>query len=120
MVPDDPQHRRAWIKYQLALRGYTLSKLARELGLSVHAPKLVFKRPYPRIEQAIAATLGLPPQALWPERYDAQGQPRRRRRLLPNGTERSIPHGTRNAREKGRPRLGGGGPAAEATWGKPA
>ena len=65
------------IKYQLRRRGYTLTSLGRSLGVSRHAVGLALRQPYPRMERAIAEALGLEPAAIWPERYDAQGQPNR-------------------------------------------
>jgi Ner family transcriptional regulator len=77
LVPLDARARREWIKYQLRVRGSSLSAIARELGVSRHAPRLALDKPYPRMERAIAAKLGVEPRSLWPERYDAQGRPNR-------------------------------------------
>ncbi len=76
-IPTDPNKRRAWIKYQLELAGYSLSSLARELGVSRHAPKLALDRPYPRMERAIAEKIGIAPHEIWTERYDENGLPNR-------------------------------------------
>ena len=76
-IPTEPAKRRAWIKYQLELAGYTLSSLARELGVSRHAPKLALDRPYPRMERAIAEKIGVAPHVIWTERYDENGLPNR-------------------------------------------
>jgi len=76
-IPTDPIKRRAWIKYQLELAGFTLSSLARELGVSRHAPKLALDRPYPRMERAIAEKIGFPPHEIWKERYNEDGLPNR-------------------------------------------
>ena len=77
LVPMEPLLRREWIKYQLRLRGSSLSAVARDFGVSRHAPRLALVKPYPRMERAIAKKLGLEPQVLWPERYDEQGRPNR-------------------------------------------
>ncbi|MCF8064422.1 MAG: helix-turn-helix domain-containing protein [Desulfarculaceae bacterium] len=66
-----------WIKYQLRRRGYTLTSLGREHGVSRHAVSLALRRPYPKMEAIIAKALGLPPAELWPDRYDQQGNPNR-------------------------------------------
>ena len=66
-----------WIKYQLRRRGYTLTSLGREHGVSRHAVGLALRKPYPKMEAIIARALGLPPAELWPERYDQQGNPSR-------------------------------------------
>ncbi len=77
IIPTEPHKRRAWIKYQLEISGYTLSSLARELGVSRHAPKLALDRPYPRMERAIAEKIGFPPHEIWTERYNEDGLPNR-------------------------------------------
>ena len=77
LVPLEALARREWIKFQLRVRGSSLSALARELGVSRHAPRLALVKPYPRMERAIADKLGLKPQELWPERYDENGRPNR-------------------------------------------
>lgn len=71
-IPKDSAHRREWIKYQLRLKGISLSAIARELGVSRHAPRIALVTPYPRMERAIAAKIGVPPEILWPERYDTK------------------------------------------------
>ena len=71
-IPKDSAHRREWIKYQLRLKGISLSAIARELGVSRHAPRIALVTPYPRMERAIAAKIGVPPEALWPERYGTE------------------------------------------------
>lgn len=78
-IPDDPVQRNEWIKFQLRMRGSSLSKLARRLGVTRQAVRNALSAPYPRMERVIADELGLPPQAIWPERYErrrAGGPPR--------------------------------------------
>lgn len=69
-IPDDPVQRNEWIKFQLRMRGSSLSKLARRLGVTRQAVRNALSAPYPRMERVIADELGLPPQAIWPERYE--------------------------------------------------
>jgi len=76
-ILDDPQQRREWIKQNLRQRGSSLAQVARDHGVSRDAATLALKKPYPRMERAIAQALGLAPQQLWPERYDENGQPNR-------------------------------------------
>lgn len=73
-VPADPDQRLEWIKYQLRLRGSSLSAVAREQDVTRQAARTALVRPYPRMERAIAATLGVGPELLWPERYDRHGR----------------------------------------------
>ncbi|WP_183996075.1 helix-turn-helix domain-containing protein [Sphingomonas kyeonggiensis] len=66
---DDRQHAR--IKGALALRGLTLSSIARDLGVAPGTVSIVSRgfRRSRRIESAIAVALGCSPADLWPERY---------------------------------------------------
>lgn len=93
VIPLDERQRREWLKYQLGLRGYTLSKLAQEVGLSRHAAKQALHRPYPKMERIIAERLQLEPMQIWPERYDEQGRPSRRagRPLTHGGKDNKAP-----------------------------
>jgi len=77
LVPLEESARREWIKFQLRVRGTSFSAIARELGVSRHAPRQALDKPYPKMERVIAEKLGLKPQQLWPERYDETGQPNR-------------------------------------------
>lgn len=64
--------------YQLGLRGRTMVSIARRLGLKKDTVYVVWQRPYPRIERVIADMLGIKPEDLFPDRYDAAGKPARR------------------------------------------
>ena len=88
LVPLEVNARREWIKFQLRVRGSSLSAIARELGVTRHAPRLALVKPYPKMERVIAEKLGLKPQELWPERYDEDGQPNRTK-----GRPKSSRHG---------------------------
>ena len=74
-IPKNPAHRRAWILYQLRLRGETLGTLAKRHGVSRKSTSTAMTRSYPRMEQIIAAAIDLSPQTVWPERYDHNGRP---------------------------------------------
>ncbi|WP_051361152.1 helix-turn-helix domain-containing protein [Desulfuromonas sp. TF] len=65
----DPALRREWIKFQLRIHGSSLADLAKELGTSRQAVRDVFNQPYPKMQKAIAAKIGMRPEAIWPERY---------------------------------------------------
>ncbi len=73
-VPSDPKERREWIKFQLRVRGSSLSAVAREMGVSRHATNLALSKSYPRMERAIADKLGTEPRIIWPERYNNKSQ----------------------------------------------
>jgi lambda repressor-like predicted transcriptional regulator len=68
---DDKQHAR--IKSALALRGATLSSIARTLGVAPGTVSIVSRgfRRSRRIEKAIADALDCSPAELWPRRYSA-------------------------------------------------
>lgn len=71
--------RRAWVQYQLLLLGRNLASIAKELGVHRKQPAIALVKPYPKMEKAIADTIGITPQELFPERYDADGLPNRKR-----------------------------------------
>lgn len=83
-MPHDPASRWEWIKYQLRIHGCPPAELARQLDITDRAIRAVKHGPYPRIERAIAAKLGVLPVQLWPERWNQDGTPRRQR---PNRAE---------------------------------
>lgn len=78
-IPSDSRQRREWIKFQLRIRGSSLSQLARELNVTRSSTILALAKPYPRVERAIARRIGLKPEQIWPERYDENGNPNRKR-----------------------------------------
>lgn len=103
MPPDDPA-RRAWILYQLALRGYSFAALGRELGTPRQTVLTALRRRYPAIEAVIARKLGVRPEQIWPERYDAQGRPRRKRAVGPGKFDQyGATTSARNAQRAGAP-----------------
>lgn len=61
--------RNEWIKFQLRIRGSSLSQLARDLGVTRQAVRNALSSRYPRMERVIAAEIGLDPEIIWPERY---------------------------------------------------
>ncbi|PSQ90842.1 MAG: nucleotide excision repair protein [Proteobacteria bacterium SW_6_67_9] len=68
-IPEDPAQRNEWIKFQLRVRGSSLSKLARRLGVTRQAVRNALAASYPRMERVIASEIGLDPEHIWPERY---------------------------------------------------
>ncbi len=73
-VPQDPVQRNEWIKFQLRVRGSSMSKLARRLGVTRQAVRNALAAPYPRMERVIAAEIGVPPSHIWPERYRGEDE----------------------------------------------
>jgi Ner family transcriptional regulator len=66
---DEKRHQR--IRAALALRGFTLSAIARDLDVKPTTMTIVSKgyRRSKRIEKAIADALASTPAQIWPERY---------------------------------------------------
>ncbi|MCB1833153.1 MAG: helix-turn-helix domain-containing protein [Geminicoccaceae bacterium] len=88
------------IKAEIRKRGMTLKDLSISLGMHPTACRKVLEFPLLRAELAIAKLIQVPPQELWPDRYNERGQPIRRglqrnyRRRLPNGKSKKAPKGT--------------------------
>lgn len=68
----DPDTRRQWIKFQLAVHGSSLAKIAAEHGLKHQTVRRVFDISYPKMERIIAAKIGMAPEEIWPERYQTK------------------------------------------------
>ena len=90
-MPGDDYGRRQWVKYQLSLQGFTLGKLARELGVSRSCTRDALWKPYPRMERAIAERIGLRPEEIWPERYGRSGTPNRGQGRRSSTHDDSVP-----------------------------
>jgi len=75
----DESIRHSAIAFALRSRGYSYARIGRDLGITRQAVLHVRHRKYPAVEAAIAAVLGVSPPQIWPERYDADGQPIRQR-----------------------------------------
>lgn len=87
-APKNPAERRAWVCFQLRLRGNSLSKIARQEKVSQQAVSNALMTPSCRLEQAIAEALGLTAKQLFPERFDGMGF-RLAHTRLPQRTTRS-------------------------------
>lgn len=61
------------IRARLLTKGYTLARLADELGVSQQAVSDVRYRPNARIQAAIAELLGVSPASLFSDRYTSDG-----------------------------------------------
>lgn len=90
----DPVKRRAWIKYQIHMQGRTMAQVAAAAGVDRRTLYTVFQKPYPRMEKVVADALGLMPQELFPERYDADGLPNRMRGRPRKSTAKTTKNNT--------------------------
>jgi Ner family transcriptional regulator len=70
--PKEPHLLRAWVLYQLALKGITFSSLAKQNGGRRDLPSRAFTQRSPKWEKIIADALLKMPSELWPERYAAE------------------------------------------------
>lgn len=57
----------------LKKRGQTLAGLSVSHGYHPTAAGKALKRPWPALEALIAREIGVPPQTIWPSRYDGNG-----------------------------------------------
>jgi Ner family transcriptional regulator len=94
-----PDTRRAWVIYQLTLRGESLASVARRKGVSRQAMQKVLTHPYPKMEKVLADFLGIAPSSLFPERYDQHtGLPNRMRGRPVKSVVESTKHTSRAPR----------------------
>lgn len=68
---------KADIKAALEKAGYTLRGLAVLHGMSYSYFTIPLARPSVRAQTILANTIGVPPQQIWPSRYEADGNPKR-------------------------------------------
>lgn len=98
----DPAKRRAWVKFQVQLQGRSMAQVAADAGVNRSCLYSAFFKPYPRMERAIAESVGLTAQQLFPERYDADGLPARRmgrpRKSVTNTPKNTTPRAARNVK----------------------
>jgi Ner family transcriptional regulator len=66
---------RAKIRYELDKRGWSnLREVDVAHDLPIGTTATVLTQPHARGEQVVAEILGVPPQTVWPDRYDASGK----------------------------------------------
>lgn len=71
--PADQAERLAWVKDQLKHRGFRIVDLAHELSVKRSAINNLAVVWYSEVQAYLADCLGVPPQAIWPERYAEDG-----------------------------------------------
>jgi Ner family transcriptional regulator len=98
-VPKEPAYRRAWVVYQLHVRGKSLAQIGRDAGISQQAVSSALHQPNAHIEPLIAKALGLKTQDLFPERFDDAGNriPRTREKSRSRSADRRNGKGARAA-----------------------
>lgn len=71
-----PEELKSWIR----MRGKTMAELSRDHGYCSDAIRIALTRPWPAVERIVADWLEAEPWELWPDRYDGEHRPLRRRR----------------------------------------
>lgn len=94
-VPNNPAERRAWVSYQLKIRGLSFSSLARDEGVSPQAMAAALLVPSSHLEEVIARALDLTARELFPERFAGGG----RRRSGTRSPNRNSVAATRNIQD---------------------
>lgn len=74
-LPETPEERREWIKYNLKIRGLSFSELGRRHNRSRQIVARALYETSPYWQRVIAEAVGSTPQALWPERFDENNLP---------------------------------------------
>jgi lambda repressor-like predicted transcriptional regulator len=69
-MPKEPAFRRAWLVYQLRLRGWSLRQVASREGVSYEALARTMYAPNSHLEPIIARLLDTTVEELFPERFD--------------------------------------------------
>ena len=80
-------------------RGSSMAALSRDAGLSETAVRVSLARPFLRAEEVVISFLKLPPNRIWPDRYDAHGV--RTVRLGRRATRGRAGNNSDNRRTKG-------------------
>ena len=62
----------------LKKRGHNLAGLSVANGYHPTAAGKALKQQWPALEKLLAEAIGMPPQAIWPSRYDGDGIPKPR------------------------------------------
>jgi lambda repressor-like predicted transcriptional regulator len=65
----NPVQRRAWVNFQLKIRGLSFAALARQEGVVPQAVSAALASPSRELEEAIAAAVERPVEILFPERF---------------------------------------------------
>lgn len=77
------------VKAALAEKEKALSDVADAVGVTRAAVSMIKRIPNPKMQAAVAAQIGVPPQVIWPTRYLRCGRPVSRHIWLKNNTARA-------------------------------
>lgn len=62
------------IKAAVRRQGWSLRQLSLSRGLGESALRHALRTPYPAYERVIAEVIGVPPEQIWPSRYQRKGR----------------------------------------------
>ena len=93
--PKNPADQRGWIIWQLHRRGWSLTRIALQEGVSLQAVSAALVRPSSHLQRTIARVLNLDPQHLFPETFAPDGRRLGKTRRM----NRSTRPGGRNVEE---------------------
>lgn len=97
-VPKEPAVRRAWVIYQLSIRGRSLRQLALSEGVYPQAMSTALVAPNVHLEPVIAKAIGLTVEQLFPERFDDTGRRIARTREKSRSTPATTPRNGKGER----------------------
>lgn len=95
-IPKNPAEKRAWIQYQLRLKGTNFRALGLEIGVSQTAvSRAAAGYPMQDVERAIADAIGIAHATLFPEHFRDNGERipaarPRRRKSTPPSSQRNV------------------------------
>jgi len=80
----------SWPRVKAAVEeaGLNLDEISRRQGMHRSWASMAKRAPYPAVQAAIARVIGVPPQDIWPSRYDEDGNPLSRKAWLDAQTQR--------------------------------
>ncbi len=70
----DPVKRRAWVQFQLKIRGLSFAEIARQQGVVPQAVSAALGSNSLSLEEAIASAVERPVRVLFPERFTSDGR----------------------------------------------
>lgn len=62
------------IKAELAKKGWTFARIARQHGYVRNSPNSVLHKHWSQMEKIVATIIGVKPSVIWPSRYDKAGR----------------------------------------------
>jgi Ner family transcriptional regulator len=69
----DPIARWNWIRFQLSIKGLSISSVAREHGVRSQTLSSCRNQPYPKMEKIIAEKIGYSEKEIFPDRFNTDG-----------------------------------------------